>query len=55
MNKLILQTKEFYTSEFLTIKETWHKTFTLAIVIILLENIQLLSIYTYKLNEFEND
>ena len=47
--------KSYYVQEFLNAKETWRKSFKISVVILLIENIQMLSIYTYKLNEFEYD
>ncbi|CAK56775.1 unnamed protein product (macronuclear) [Paramecium tetraurelia] len=55
MNKFIFQMKSYYVQEFLNVKETWRKSFKIAVVILLIENIQMLSIYTQKLNEFEYD
>ncbi|CAD8084665.1 unnamed protein product [Paramecium sonneborni] len=55
MNKIIVQMKSYYIQEFLNVKETWRKSFKIAVVILLIENIQMLSIYTEKLNDFEYD
>lgn len=47
MNKIILQAKAFYIKDFLTVKEIYRKTFTVSVILILFENIQMLSLSTY--------
>ncbi|CAD8073813.1 unnamed protein product [Paramecium sonneborni] len=55
MNKIILQTKTFYTKDFLHIKETWRKSYLIAVVLLIIENIQMVSIYTNDIIQFEYD
>ncbi|CAK71969.1 unnamed protein product (macronuclear) [Paramecium tetraurelia] len=55
MNKIVLQTKAFYIQDFLNVKETWRKSYLIAIVLLLIENIQLVSIYTSDIIQFEYD
>ncbi|CAD8086203.1 unnamed protein product [Paramecium sonneborni] len=55
MNKIIVQMKSYYIQEFLNVKETWRKSFKISVVILLIENIQMLSIYTQNINDFEYD
>ncbi|CAD8118325.1 unnamed protein product [Paramecium sonneborni] len=55
MNKIKFQMKSYYVQEFLNVKESWKKSFKIAVVIIVIENIQMLSIYTQRLYDFEYD
>ncbi|CAD8156583.1 unnamed protein product [Paramecium octaurelia] len=55
MNKIVLQTKAFYIQDFLNVKETWRKSYLIAIVLLLIENLQLVSIYTSDIIQFEYD
>lgn len=55
MNKIIHQAKAFYIKDFLAVKEIYRKTFAVSLILLLLENIQMLSISTHEINNFEYD
>ncbi|CAD8086157.1 unnamed protein product [Paramecium sonneborni] len=55
MKKLLFKIKAFYVKDFLSIKDSKRKTFKMAVALIILENLQILSVYTNSLNTIQYD
>ncbi|CAD8172443.1 unnamed protein product [Paramecium octaurelia] len=53
MKRFLLKIKAFYIKDFLYIKESRKTTYKLAVLLILLENLQMLSIYTHNLTTIQ--
>ncbi|CAK56795.1 unnamed protein product (macronuclear) [Paramecium tetraurelia] len=53
MKRFLIKIKAFYIKDFLYIKESRRTTYKLAVVLIVFENLQMLSIYTHNLNTIQ--